>query len=123
MTALKSILLAGVVLAISINLPPRARAQVGAAELPSDVSELVIRKASCSEWSKKAIAPEQMAQLEAIYSNLRAQKCFDVLNDERALRQKYAGNPEILASFGAGNYTKVITRLPVRNALPPASDR
>jgi hypothetical protein len=121
MTALKSIMLAGVVLAISINLSPRA--QAGSAELPSDVSEFVIRRGSCSEWSKRAIALEQMAQLEAIYSNLRAQKCFDILNDERALRQKYAGNPEILASLGAGNYTKVITRLPFRIAVPPASDR
>jgi hypothetical protein len=123
MTALKSIMLAGVTLAISAGLAPCAHAQTGSAELPPDVTEFVNRRASCAEWSKKAIEPEWAAQIEVIYSNLQSLKCFDVMDYERALRQKYAGNPEILASLGAGVITKFVTRLPVRIAVPPALDR
>jgi hypothetical protein len=123
MKALKKLVLASVTLAISAALSPCVHSQTGTPQLPSDITEFLSRRASCSEWSKRVMDPEQMAQLEAIYSSLRAQACFDVLNDEHALRQKYAGNPEILASLGAGNYTKVITRLPARIAVPPASDR
>jgi hypothetical protein len=122
-TALKSIMLAGVTLAISAGLAPCAQAQTGSAELPPDVTGFVSRRASCSEWSEKAIDPEWTARIEAIYCNLQALKCFDIMDDERALRQKYAGNPEILSSLGAGVFTKFVTRLPVRIAVPPALDR
>jgi hypothetical protein len=123
MTSPNNIILAGVTLAISVGLAPCARAQTGSAEFPTDVTEFVSRRASCSEWSKKAIDPERTAQIEAIYGNLQSLKCFDVIDDERALRQKYVGNPEILASLGSGVFTKSVTRLPVRIAVPPALDR
>jgi hypothetical protein len=123
MTAFKSLMLAGVALAISAGVDPRADAQTGSAELPPDVTAFVSRRASCSEWSKKAIDPEWNARIDAIYSYLESLKCFDVMNDERALRQKYASNPQILASLGAGKITKFVTRLPARIAVPPALDR
>jgi hypothetical protein len=123
MIVLKYLMVAGVTVGISTGLLPCARAQIGPAELPPDITQFVNRRASCSEWSKKAIDPEQTAQIEAIYSNLQSLNCFDVGDDERALRQKYAGNPEVLASLGAGTYTKFVTRLPVRIAVPPALDR
>jgi len=123
MTALKSLMLAASALVISAGVAPRADAQTGSAELPSDVTAFVSRRASCSEWSKKAIDPEWNARIDAIYSNLESLKCFDVMNDERALRQKYASNPQILASLGVGKITKFVTRLPARIAVPPALDR
>ena len=123
MTAFKSLMLAASALVISAGVAPRADAQTGSAELPSDVTAFVSRRASCSEWSKKAIDPGWTAKIEAIYTNLQSLKCFDIMNDERALRQKYAGNPEIRASLGAGVITKFVTRLPVRIAVPPALDR
>jgi hypothetical protein len=123
MTAFKSLMLAGVALAISAGVAPHADAQTGSAELPPDVTAFVSRRASCSEWSKKAIDPEWNAWIDAIYSNLESLKCFDVMNDERALREKYASNPQILASLGAGKITKFVTRLPARIAVPPALDR
>jgi hypothetical protein len=125
MTALKSLILAGVTLAISAGVAALADEQTGSAELPPDVTAFVSRSTSCSEWSKKAIDPaEWTAQIEAIYSNLQSLKCFDIMDDARALRQKYAGNPEILASLGADHtFTRFVTRLPARIAVPPALDR
>jgi hypothetical protein len=124
MTTLKSIMLAGITLAILDGLPPCAQAEPGPAKLPADVTEFVSRRASCSEWSTKAIDPEQISQIEAIYNKLQSLKCFDILNDERSLRQKYASNSEILTSLGTGTSTKFVTRLPVRIAAPPpALDR
>ena len=131
MTTLKNLTLAGAALAILAGSSLRASAQTGVAEFPTDVTEFLSRRASCNEWSRKAtdewskeaIDRDRAAEIEAIYSNLRSLKCFDVIGDERALRQKYADNPEILASLGSGNYTKIIIRLPVRIAVPPASDR
>jgi hypothetical protein len=123
MTALKSLLRVGVTLAILAGFTPRADAQTGSPDLPSDVTAFIERRAGCSDWSKKAIDPEWMAQIEAIYSNLQSLKCFDIMHDELALRQKYTRNAEILASLGAGVGTKFVTRLPGRIAVPPALDR
>jgi hypothetical protein len=124
MTAFKSLIIAGVTLAISAGVAPRADAQTGSTELPPDVTAFVSRSGSCSEWSKKVIDPEWTARIDTIYSNLQSLKCFDTMDDARALRQKYAGNPEILASLGAGHtFTRVIKRLPVRIAVPPDLDR
>jgi hypothetical protein len=120
MTALKGLMLAGATLAISAGVAPRADAQTGSAELPPDVTEFVSRRASCSEWSKKAIDPEWNARIDAIYSNLQSLRCFDIMDDERALRQKYASSPEIMASLGTGEVvTKFVTRLPTQTAPPP----
>jgi hypothetical protein len=84
MIAVKRLMLAGVALAISAGVAPRADAQTGSAELPPDVTRFVSRSASCSEWSKNAIDPEWTAQIEVIYSNLESLKCFDILDDARA---------------------------------------
>ena len=131
MITLEDFMLAGPALAISMGLSPCAHAQVGLAALPADITEFISRRTDCSEWSKKAIDEwskkaidrEGAAEIEAIDGNLRSLKCFDIIDSERALRQKYAGNPEILTSLGAGNYTKFVTRLPLRIAVPPVSDR
>ena len=121
MTTLKIIMLAGITLA---GLAPCAQAQPAPATPPLDVTEFVSRRASCSEWSQKAIDPEQTAQIDAIYNKLQSLKCFDIVDDERSLRQKYASNSEILTSLGTGFSTKFVTRLPVRIAAPPpALDR
>jgi len=45
------------------------------------------------------------------------------VDDERTLRQKYAGRPEILASLGAGTWTKVVKRLPYKLVVPPDFDQ
>jgi hypothetical protein len=124
MTTLKNIVFAGIILAILDGLPPCAQAEPGSAATPPDVTEFVSRRASCSEWSKKAIDPDRTVQIEEIYRNLQFLKCFDIMDDERSLRQKYAGNSEILVSLGTGVFTKFVTRVPVRTATPPpASDR
>ena len=131
MTTLKNLALAGVALAISVALTPRARAEIGAPNPPPDVAGFISRRTDCSDWSKKAIEkssqkeidPKSNVHIDAIYSNLRSLKCFDILSDERALRQKYASNPEILALLGAGNVAKFVTRLPIRIAIPPDSRR
>jgi hypothetical protein len=123
MTALKRLLLGGAALAMCSGVTPRADAQTGSAELPPDIATFVSRRASCSQWSKKAIDPERRAQIEAIYSNLHSMKCFGLIDEDRALRLKYASNPEILALLGEGKFTKFVTRLSPRIAVPPASDR
>jgi hypothetical protein len=129
MIQLKRIVLGSAALAILAGPLPCAHAQVASAERPPDITEFVNRRASCSDWSQKAIdifsanSPERATEIEAIYDSLRSLKCFDIVDNERALRQKYAGNPAVLAALGPGNYTKVITRLPVRVAVPAASDR
>lgn len=123
MTALKRLMLVGVALAISAGAGSLACAQTGSADLPPDVTGFISRRASCSEWSKKAIDPQWYAQIDAIYSSLQSLKCFEIIDEERVLRRKYASNPEILASLGSGKYTKFVTRLPARIAVPPALDR
>ena|ERR1700722_1547747 len=125
----KRIVLCCLALAILAGLFSRAHAQVTSAERPPDITEFVSRRASCADWSQKAIDiwsandPGRAAELEATYRNLRSRKCFDIIDNERVLRQKYAGSPEILVSLGSGNYSKIVTRLPSRIAVPPASDR
>jgi hypothetical protein len=61
--------------------------------------------------------------MDGIWSNLQSLKCFDIVDDERAIRQKYASNPDIQASLGAGTWVKVVKRLPVRIAVPPDLNR
>jgi hypothetical protein len=112
----KTLMLAAVALATSVVLP-RAHAQ-GSPELPPDVAGLIGRRAGCNEWSQKAFDPEWKSQIEGIMKVMQSLKCDDVADDERALRQKYAGNPKILASLRA-TWVKVVKRLPVRIAVPP----
>ena len=120
MTALKSLILAGVTLAISAGVAALADEQTDSAELPPDVTAFVSRSTSCSEWSKKVIDSEWTAQIDAVYGNLQSLKCFDIMDDARALQQKYGGNPEIMASLGAGHtFTRFVTRLSPRIGVPP----
>jgi hypothetical protein len=123
MAALKNLMLAALTLAISAGISARADAQAVSVRLPLDVTAFVSRRDACSEWSKKAIDSGWNARIEAVYSNLQSLNCFEIMHDERGLRQKYADNAEIMAFLGTGDVTKFVTRLPGRNAVPPASDR
>lgn len=120
MTAFKELIFAGITLATLASATRSTDAKADPAGLPADVAAFVSRSVACSDLSKKAMDPEWITQLDAIYRNIQLLKCFYILDDNRALREKYAGSPEILASLSSGNYSKFITRLPVR---PPASDR
>jgi hypothetical protein len=106
----------------SIGTVPCADAQTGSADLPPDVTGFISRRVGCAEWSHKAIDPEHKAQMDDVRSIMVSLKCDDVADDERALRQKYASNPAILASLDAV-WVKVVKRLPVQIAIPPALDR
>ena len=95
---------------------------MGPDDLSPDVREFIGRRSSCLEWSKKASDPERKTQLDDIMSLMRTLKCDEVANDEKALRQQYAGNPDILRALDA-TWVKVVKRLPVRIAVPPDPNR
>ncbi len=116
------IFLASAALVIAAALTPCAHAQMGPPELPPDVRELVSRRAGCLEWSKKASEPERKAQLGDIESILRSLKCDEAALDEKALREKYAGSPDILRALDA-TWVKIVKRLPVRIPVPPDTNR
>jgi hypothetical protein len=125
MIELKSrLMLAGAALAILAGLFSGVDAQQkGPADPPPDITGFIARRGSCSEWAQKAFDAEWTAGMDGIWSNLQSLKCFDIVDDERALRQKYASNPDIQASLGAGTWVKVVKRLPVRIAVPPDLNR
>jgi hypothetical protein len=119
MIALKNVIyLAGVSLAVLARQIPVAHAQTHPADLPSDVTELVGRRSSCLELYKKAFDPEHQTRPQEMMASMRSLRCDEIENDEKALRQKYAGNPEIIEALKA-TWVKVIQRLPVRGAVPP----
>jgi hypothetical protein len=104
------------------GLASSAYAQTKSENLPSDVTEFVGRRAACVEWSQKAFDPELAAQLDNVMTIMRSLKCEAITNDESLLRQRYAGEPVILAALKP-TWVKVVKRLPVQ-ILPPAnSDR
>jgi hypothetical protein len=121
-TSKNFIFLASAALIISGGLTPHAHAQTGPADLPSDVTGLIGRRAGCLEWSQKASDPDRKTQLGDITSILRPLKCDEVANDEKALRQQYASNHDILRALDA-TWVKVVKRLPVRIAVPPDPNR
>jgi hypothetical protein len=122
LTSKNFIFLASAALMISAGLTPHAHAQTGPADLPSDVMGLISRRVGCLEWSRKVSDPDRKTRLGDITSILRQLKCDEVANDEKALRQQYAGNPDILRALDA-NWVKVVKRLPVRIAAPPDPSR
>ena len=73
MAVLKRLMQAGVALAISVGSSFCVYAQRAAAELPRDVTEFVNRRASCTEWSKKAI------EVGTVDSN-GWYLCFDIID-------------------------------------------
>jgi hypothetical protein len=91
-------------------------------DLPSDVTEFVGRRAACVEWSQKAFDPEFAKQLDNIMTIMRSLKCEAITNDESLLRQRYAGEPVILAALKA-TWVKFVKRLPVQAPPPANSDR
>jgi hypothetical protein len=109
------VFLAGVTLAILAGRAPYAQAQAGLANLPPDVMRFVGWRGSCLEWSKKATDHEKAAQIDSAVGVIRLLKCSDIVNDERALRERYASNPGVLAALDA-SWVKVVKRLPVRIA-------
>ena len=95
---------------------------MGPADLSPDVREFIGRRSDCLEWSKKASDPKRKTQLDDIMSLMRTLKCEEVANDEKSLRQQYAGNPDILRALDA-TWVKFVKRLPVRIAVPPDPNR
>ena len=112
----KLIFLAGLVLATPVISASAADDQM--AELPSDVMGLIGRRSTCIEWSKKATDVERRTELDDIRRTQQSLRCDDVANDEKQLRQKYAGSPNVLRALDS-TWTKVVKRLPVRTAVPP----
>jgi hypothetical protein len=76
---------------------------------------LISRRSACLEWSQKASDPERKKQLNDIAGILRTLKCGEVADEERALREKYAGNPDTIKALDA-TWVKVVKRLPVQIA-------
>jgi len=95
-----------------------ASAQADDTRLPADVIRFVGRRASCHEWSQKAIDPSQANQTDNI---LLALKCETIKGDERTLRDKYANNPGATAALNA-TWTKVVKRIPVQTPRPSQLD-
>jgi hypothetical protein len=121
----KFIFVATFALAIWAWLTPIANAQTAAADFPPDVMAVLSRRGACSEWSQKASDPERKTYLDDIKDILRSLKCDEVADDEKVLRQKYAGNPDILRALDA-TWVRVVKRLPVPAAPkspPPDSSR
>jgi hypothetical protein len=116
MVAFESLLLifAGTVV-ISDGFLPYAQAQTRHANLPADVTAFIGRRGGCWACSKKATDAKDTAQLDGAVSVMRSLRCSDIANDERALRESYAGNPDILSALDA-TWVKVVKRLPVRIA-------
>jgi hypothetical protein len=110
---------AGVTIAASTGA---IRAEESSENFPSDVIELVGRRAACAEWSRKAFDPTLATQAKGIMTVMQSLKCGDIADDERVLRQKYASDPIILAALKA-TWVKVVKRLPVRSFAPPELDQ
>ncbi len=97
-------------------------AESGAPMLPPDMLAFVDHRSRCHEWSVKAMEPEHMAESESAW---RSGKCAELAQDERALREKYAGDPRVLAAFDA-TWRVIVRRVPVQIAPesePSGSDR
>lgn len=111
--------LSSATLAVWTGPVPCARAQEQPVALPPDVIGFVNRRSTCLEWSLKTTNYELTAQTKSFLQSL---KCDDIASDERAVRERYATNPDVLAALDA-SWVKVVKRLPVRAPVPPASDR
>ena len=109
-------------LAALAGFAPRVYAQEKPANLPSDVIEFVGRRAACFEWSQKAFNPEVATQLGNIMNIMQSLKCGEIANDESLLRQRYAGEPIILATLKP-TWVKIVKRLPVQTPVPPDPGR
>jgi hypothetical protein len=114
-------LVGGLLVALAGFAPP-TYAQTKPESLPFDVTEFVGRRAACVEWSQKAFDPELATQLDNIMTIMRSLKCEAIANDEGALRQRYAGEPVILAALKP-TWVKVVKRLPMQTPVPSNSDR
>jgi len=115
------LILAVVASAFPIASAGRA-AESGAPMPPPDMLAFVDRRARCHEWSVKAIEPEHATASESAW---RSGKCAELAPDERALREKYAGDPGVLAAFDA-TWRIIVRRVPVQIAPesePSGSDR
>jgi hypothetical protein len=119
MNGFKVFVLLGATLAASTGPAPCAHAQERSVDLPTDVIEFLTRRATCLEWSLKTTNYELTAQAKDF---LRSLKCGDIAADERAVRERYAGNPDVLATLDA-TWVKVVKRLPVRTPVPSDLNR
>jgi hypothetical protein len=112
---------ASVALTVAAGSAGYANAQPRADTLPSEVVDLVNRRAACVEWSLKAFDPKLATQVDTIMDIQRSLKCEDIKDIEQSLKQKYASEPVILAALRA-RWVKIVKRLPVQVSVPPASD-
>ncbi len=112
------------VVAFAFPIGPTCRAaQAGASELPPEVLTFVHRRARCQEWSSSEVAdPHRAAETK---SALQTWKCAEAPQDERALREKFAGDSRVLAAIEA-DWRIIVRRVPVQIAPesePSGSDR
>ena len=99
---------------IAISAPAQSRAQDSG--LPSDVTDLIIRRTSCYEWSaRRQRDPALASNLTSVFAALR---CNDVPRDEAALRRRYLDNSGVLAALNA-KWAKVVRRVPVQIGQSP----
>jgi hypothetical protein len=98
---LSKFLLASVTAITLAWLAPNAPAHAGPANLPADVEEFLIRRASCQEWSKKATDADQTEKIP------RSLRCGAVEHDEQGLRQIYIDSSDVLAALNA-TWVKVV---------------
>jgi hypothetical protein len=101
----------GMVLAAAIGCQA-GLLSANAADLPSDVMSLIGRRAGCEDMVKRGI--ESASGSEALQCNVVAQ-------DELSLREKYAGDPEVLRALD-GTWVKVVRRVGTAT-LPPDAER
>ena len=99
---------------IAISVSAQTRAQD--AELPADVTDLLIRRMGCNDWTARGRNDPALAgDLSRIFTALR---CNEVPQDEAALRQVYQDNSVLLAALNA-KWTKIVRRLPVQIERSP----
>ncbi len=83
-------------------------AQTGPKDQPSDVTEFVGRRLCCMDWARKAADSKNAARID---SAMRSLKCSEIAQYERALRERHADNPDVLAVLDATKFICVV-RLP-----------
>jgi hypothetical protein len=94
---------------IALSVPAKSKAQD--TELPADVTDLIIRRTSCDDWTARGRDDPTLAR--DLADVLAAQRCNEVPQIEAALRERHEGNSVVLSALDA-KWTKVVRRLPVQ---------
>lgn len=99
---------------IAISGPAQSTARE--TELPADVTDLIVRRASCDDWTARGRDDPGLAgDLPSVFAALR---CHEVPKDEAALRQRYQDNSVVLAALNA-KWRKAVRRVPVQIEQSP----